>query len=441
VLGEPVSLATCHFGIHATATLICADGTAMPLQDRAVSILECMLGERSFRTNPITFICHSLGGLIVKQMMLDLQQQQGRRPQAAELLEQVRQMIFIAVPHTGSRQATWLDRARFLTWPSATARSLIANDPSLRQINVSYRGLADDRRDKLHHRIFYETQDTPAGVIVDEASSDPGLPGDPPIPIDANHITIAKPLDRSALLYVRTQDFISEYPEQRRPTAFYARQLPTIRSEQQWNIIPKLPRIAAIVVVIIIAFKGVQALISPPSPDEEKVAQRLVEAQKPLFTESQKPLDDKLERLLVLTASEKGVELASLRAILVKMGEAGVPDQDIPKRLDEKANELVRLRAEIDRLRRGPASLVSFGQQAQTLIDKGDLDGARAALAGGRTAARTPPGRRPSDLSHSPRWFRALANPSIIQNGRIRPISHRRCGARWLARGVGRYLP
>ena len=93
------------------------------------------------------------------------------------------------------------------------------------------------------------------------------MPGDPPIPIDANHITIAKPLDRSALLYVRTQDFISEYPEQRRPTAFYARQLPTIRSEQQWNIIPKHPRIAAIVVVIIIAFKGVQALISPPSPD------------------------------------------------------------------------------------------------------------------------------------------------------------------------------
>ena len=173
----------------------------MPLQDRAVSVLECMLGEPSFRTNPITFICHSLGGLIVKQMMLDLQQQQGRRPQAAELLEQVRQVIFIATPHTGSRQATWLDRARFLAWPSAIARSLVANDPSLRQINVSYRGLADDRRDKLHHRIFYETQDTPAGVIVDEASSDPGLPGDPPIPIDANHITIAKPVDRSAALH------------------------------------------------------------------------------------------------------------------------------------------------------------------------------------------------------------------------------------------------
>lgn len=164
-------------------------GTAMPLQDRAVNVLESMLGEPSFRTKPITLICHSLGGLIVKQMLLDLQQQQARRPQAAELLEHVRQVIFIATPHTGARTATWLDRARVLAWPSTIARSLVANDPSLRQINVSYRGFADDRRNKLRHRVFYETQDTPAGVIVDEASSDPGLPGDPPIPVDANHIT------------------------------------------------------------------------------------------------------------------------------------------------------------------------------------------------------------------------------------------------------------
>jgi tetratricopeptide (TPR) repeat protein len=107
------------------------------------------------------------------------------------------------------------------------------------------------------------------------------------------------------------------------------------------------------------------------------------------ITDAQKPLVERLEGLAAQVAREKGLEVAPLRSILVKMGEAGVRDEDIPNRLDENADELIKLRAEIARLKLGPASLASFAQQAQTLIDKGDLDGARAALAEGRAAART----------------------------------------------------
>jgi predicted translin family RNA/ssDNA-binding protein len=71
------------------------------------------------------------------------------------------------------------------------------------------------------------------------------------------------------------------------------------------------------------------------------------------------------------------------------MGEAGVRDEEIPKRLDKKADELIKLREEIARLRRGPAELASLAEQAETLINKGDLDGARTALGEGRTAARS----------------------------------------------------
>jgi tetratricopeptide (TPR) repeat protein len=107
------------------------------------------------------------------------------------------------------------------------------------------------------------------------------------------------------------------------------------------------------------------------------------------ITDAQKPLMERLEGLAAQVAREKGLEVAPLRAILVKMGEAGVRDEDIPSRLDQNANELIKLRAEIARLKLGPTSLASFAQQAQMLIDKGDLDGARAALAEGRAAART----------------------------------------------------
>jgi hypothetical protein len=78
---------------------------------------------------------------------------------------------------------------------------LVANDPTLHAINVQYRGLAQERGGTLRHLVFYETRGTQAGVIVDEASADPGLPGRPPIPIDADYIRNAKPADRGSMLY------------------------------------------------------------------------------------------------------------------------------------------------------------------------------------------------------------------------------------------------
>lgn len=123
--------------------------------------------------------------------MLDVQRQMARRPEAAALFGRVTQVVFVATPHTGSRQGSCLDRLRFLAWPSSLASMLVANDLTLRNINVAYRGLADERRDVLRHRVFTETQGTHAGVIVDAASADPGLPADPPVP--STPITSASP--------------------------------------------------------------------------------------------------------------------------------------------------------------------------------------------------------------------------------------------------------
>jgi hypothetical protein len=175
-----------------------------------------------------------------------LKEQEERRSEARELLNHIRQVVFIATPHTGSRKASLLSQLSFLVWPSAIARSLVANDPALRQINISYRGLADDRRQVLDHRVFYETRETIAGGIVDEASSDPGL-HTIPIPIDADHISIAKPKDRLSLLYVRIREFVREAmgttSEAGQPVIV---QLPLLRKERSFNIGPKAMRLAVL---------------------------------------------------------------------------------------------------------------------------------------------------------------------------------------------------
>ncbi|MGO9232628.1 MAG: tetratricopeptide repeat protein [Methylocella sp.] len=344
-------------------------GTSMPLQDRAVNVLELLLSEPGLKSGPITFICHSLGGLIVKQIVLDLQQQKERRPEAADLLQRVTQVVFAATPHTGSRQGTWLDRLRFFAWPSTIARTLVANDPTLRSVNVAYRGLAEERRNVLRHRVFYETQGTPAGVIVDEASADPGLPGDPPVPVDADHISIVKPRDRSSVLYARTRDFIatSNPVTETQEGSLEICPLPPIQPEQPLNVVPKLIRIAAISLVVLIGYKGVQALIAPPPPiDQQKLEQKIeYEGQKQTTS---------IDAMRMEMAREKGVPAEVLVPLFENLGMKGLTlDQ-----MREKAAEAIK------------AILARANEKIEPSKDGADIDkviaAARAKLAGLDTA-------------------------------------------------------
>jgi tetratricopeptide (TPR) repeat protein len=121
--------------------------------------------------------------------------------------------------------------------------------------------------------------------------------------------------------------------------------------------------------------------------DEKEVGRQIAEAQRPV-TEQLIEHRATLARLTEQMAREKGVEIKPLRAILGKLGEAGVPDDEIPARLDAAANQLISLRTQLARLTNERPEFASIRNQALAYIDRGEFDAARAALARGRDAAR-----------------------------------------------------
>jgi tetratricopeptide (TPR) repeat protein len=260
----------------------------MPIQDRAKNVLECLLGCRELRDAPLVFVCHSLGGLVVKQVLRAADGRRAYSPETQAFLASVKGVVFIATPHTGSMQATLLDKLRLIAWPSASTLDLVRNNANLRDLNVWYRNWSG----AIRHKVFYEKQGTTTGVIVADDSSDPGLLHVDPVGIDADHLGICKPADASDLVYTRTRDFIvDEIIPGVGPSAgygtFQAYELPQLPRSRSNQIAPIALRLAIISIVGLLLFKGTEALFFPPDVLGKASAEQIagaIRAKSPFLT-------------------------------------------------------------------------------------------------------------------------------------------------------------
>lgn len=184
----------------------------MPLSDRATNVLASLeaeqLGER-----PLIWVCHSLGGLVVKQLLRT----------AATLghvswqrfADRTKAVVFLATPHAGARLADYVGLLGRVLRSTAAVGDLGANDAHLRELTQWYSN--NVQRLKIDTRVFFETQDTTGVRVVDETSANPGISGVVPVPVDADHFTICKPANRDALIYKSIRQFVSQYA-QTKPT-------------------------------------------------------------------------------------------------------------------------------------------------------------------------------------------------------------------------------
>ena len=190
-------------------------GYGISIPDRADSILARLLAESHLATGNVIFVAHSLGGLVVEQVLRTAERQAQDDERAKDFLCRVRRVAFLGTPHKGTILATLSKALWPVIRPTAVTRELILGGTELRHLNYWYRKhcresgienllLAEGRAPK----IFGISLPNTIGKIVSVNSADAGLP-ETPLIVDEDHKGISKPVSRSAEVYVHVEQFIS----------------------------------------------------------------------------------------------------------------------------------------------------------------------------------------------------------------------------------------
>ncbi|MEA5578851.1 AAA-like domain-containing protein [Anabaena sp. UHCC 0451] len=181
-------------------------GQTMPLFDRASNLLKYLavndIGER-----PIIFITHSMGGLLVKEMLRNAQTF-NKKTNNKKVIEQTKGIVFLSTPHTGSHLANLVTNIGTFTRNTISVEELKSHIPQLRQLNEWYRQNVDVM--EIATEVYYETKPIFTILVVDPDSANPNIQDVQPTATDDDHISITKPKSPNNLVYKGVSRFIKE---------------------------------------------------------------------------------------------------------------------------------------------------------------------------------------------------------------------------------------
>ena len=176
-------------------------GNSMPLADRATNILD-LLDSYEIGDRPLIFITHSLGGLLVKQMLRNARD--FGKWQAIAF--QTKGIVFLSTPHSGSDMASWIKHIGGILQTTVSVEELEAHHSRLRELNLLYRN--NEQFSQIPMLVYCETRPTGPILVVNQTSADPGIKGVIPVPMDLDHISICKVEDKKSQIYRRVKRFI-----------------------------------------------------------------------------------------------------------------------------------------------------------------------------------------------------------------------------------------
>lgn len=204
----------CIWSVEYGAKAIYFYDDSMALKTRAENIAEQIYIIEELKGREIMLIGHSMGGLIIKQM-IRLSFDQEHREEARLFLSSISGIAFLGTPHAGSDLSTLGNTLPiriilkiFCHNPSVITASLSRNNADLRELNQWYREW--DKKFTLTRLIIGESKKTKFwGMIVKSDSSDPGLTTRM-FHVDKNHTYLSKPESKDDEVFRHIKNFVSQ---------------------------------------------------------------------------------------------------------------------------------------------------------------------------------------------------------------------------------------
>ncbi|XP_005098079.1 protein SERAC1 [Aplysia californica] len=157
-------------------------------------------------SRPIIWVGHSMGGLLIKQILA----LSGEDQESSDLKSNTKGIVMYSVPHHGSAIVDAMMYAKYLLFPSVEVQELLTTSPRLSDLHDQFLNFMTTHSVPLLS--FGENAKTAVGrplpklLVVPPGSSDPGFGKFVSLPV--NHINTCKPHSENDISYQLTVAFI-----------------------------------------------------------------------------------------------------------------------------------------------------------------------------------------------------------------------------------------
>ncbi|KAJ5736314.1 uncharacterized protein N7483_001439 [Penicillium malachiteum] len=216
------------YGYNANVTAFTDGASRDSIVSHAETLASNLAANRNLRDcsdRPIIFVCHSLGGLVVKRALIYCRSLSNERTEhLRSVYVSTFGILFLGTPHNGSDIAKWglllhnictaVLPKKFMEGSPQLVKALRTNNETLQHIN----SLFADIISRFHIYFFHETRSTDVRgtreIIVDEASAAPYIEGVERMGIEADHSHMCKFDDENSAGYEVVAEALLRYSRQ-----------------------------------------------------------------------------------------------------------------------------------------------------------------------------------------------------------------------------------